>query len=49
MCRICTGCRNAQDLFELTEILCLWDYKFLLHVTGCLKTQMSNSVLLYLS
>jgi hypothetical protein len=33
----CTGCRNTEVLFYLTEIL--WDYKFLSDVTGCRKTQ----------
>jgi hypothetical protein len=33
----CTGCRNTQVLFKLTEIL--WDRQFLSDVTGCRKTQ----------
>ena len=36
----CTGCRNAQVLFMLTELL--WDDKSLLDVTGCQKTQVSD-------
>ena len=29
----CTGCRNTQVLFILTELL--WDHKFLSDGTGC--------------
>jgi hypothetical protein len=36
----CTGCRNTQVLFQLTELL--WDHKFLSDVTGCWKTQVSD-------
>ena len=36
----CTGCRNTQVLFMLTELL--WDHDFLSDVTGCRKTQVSD-------
>ena len=36
----CTGWRNTQVLFMLTELL--WDHKFLSDVTGCRKTQVSD-------
>ena len=36
----CTGCRNTQVLFMLTELL--WDHKFLSDVRGCRKTQVSD-------
>ena len=36
----CTGCRNTQVLFILTELL--WDHKFLSDVRGCRKTQVSD-------
>jgi hypothetical protein len=36
----CTGCRNTQVLFLLTEIL--WDHTFLSDVTGCRKTHVSD-------
>jgi hypothetical protein len=36
----CTGWRNTQVLFMLTELL--WDHKFLSDVTGCWKTRVSD-------
>ena len=36
----CTGCRNTQVLFMLTELL--WDHTFLSDVTGCRKVQVSD-------
>ena len=36
----CTGCWITQVLLKLTGILC--DHKFLLDVTGCQKTQVSD-------
>ena len=36
----CTGCRNAQVLFMLTELL--WDDKSLSDIEGCQKTQVSD-------
>jgi hypothetical protein len=36
----CTGCRNTQVLFELTQILL--EFKFLSDVTGCRKTRVSD-------
>ena len=36
----CTGCRNTQLLYQLTEIL--WDHEFLSDVTGCWKAQVSD-------
>ena len=34
------GCRNTQVLFQLTKIP--WDHTFLLDVSGCWKTQVSD-------